>query len=54
MKYDTQWNQYRLRIIQTLTPEDKAVVKLLVQRAYTEYTGLPPRVSGGDIASVTT
>lgn len=50
MKYDTQWNNYRLRIAQTLSSEEKVIVKSLIQRAYTEYTGQPPRDLGGDVS----
>lgn len=40
MKYDSSWNQYRIRIDEELTDDEKAIVKKLVQRAYKEYTGL--------------
>lgn len=49
MKYDANWKLYRIRVDEALSPEERVVVRSLIQRAYFEYTGLdrPPVVAGG-------
>ncbi len=39
MKYATNWQLSQIRVDEDLSDKEQAVVKVLVQRVYREYTG---------------